>query len=60
MTKNFIGIPFFFRWFLVLSIWLTLIAGGTVIWALLNLPETESILTLSDHSPVEYLQIYAP
>ena len=43
MTKNFIGIPFFFRWFLVLSIWLTLIAGGTVIWALLNLPETESI-----------------
>ncbi len=43
MTKNFFGIPFFFRWFLVLSIWFTLIVGGTVIWALLNLPETESI-----------------
>ena len=33
----------FFRWILILSIWSTLILGSTVIWAFLNLPETESI-----------------
>ncbi len=43
MTKKIYGIPFLFRWFLISSIWVTLIAGGTVIWAFLNLPETESI-----------------
>ena len=34
---------FFFRWVFIFSIWFTLIIGGTVVWAFLNLPETESI-----------------
>ena len=32
-----------FRWFFVLSIWVTLLLGTTTIWAFINLPETESI-----------------
>ena len=32
-----------FRWILIVGIWSTLILGSTVIWAFLNLPETESI-----------------
>ena len=44
MTKKKINyFSFFFRWIFIFSIWFTLIIGGTVVWAFLNLPETESI-----------------
>ena len=43
MKKKSASVPFFLRWFFILSIWFTLVLGGTVIWAFLNLPETESI-----------------
>mgnify|MGYP001455535036 FL=1 len=44
MTKNrHTYFSFFFRWVFIFSIWFTLIIGGTVVWAFLNLPETESI-----------------
>ena len=33
----------FLKWLFVLSVWLTIFLGGTVVWAFLNLPETESI-----------------
>ncbi len=36
-------VTFLFRWSLIFGIWFILIFGGTVIWAFLNLPETESI-----------------
>ena len=41
--KKTIYFSFFFRWIFIFSIWVTLIIGGTVVWAFLNLPETESI-----------------
>ena len=43
VKKKSISIILVFRWFLILGIWATLILGSTVIWAFLNLPETESI-----------------
>ena len=33
----------FLKWLFVFSVWLTIFLGGTVVWAFLNLPETESI-----------------
>ena len=33
----------FLRWSFIFSIWFTLFLGSTVVWAFLNLPETESI-----------------
>ncbi len=33
----------FLKWLFVFSVWLTIFLGATVVWAFLNLPETESI-----------------
>ncbi len=33
----------FLKWLFVFCVWLTIFLGGTVVWAFLNLPETESI-----------------
>ena len=33
----------FLRWSFIFSIWFTLFLGSTVVWAFLNLPETESV-----------------
>ncbi len=43
MKKKKIFSLIFLKWLFVFSVWLTIFLGGTVVWAFLNLPETESI-----------------